>query len=162
MLTGQNVREIVKCRSCSKPRCIYSNANLSNWEQRELRKIIRTYEYVCECLITLDVSFLSGTLFRQLEMHCKSLLNGLITVQVKQIQERTCVAIVAKLVLKLIRTRRSYTKASFLCAINVKHRERKSWRGGRYKPPKQTNRGSVVLKTIDKFIFKILRNKSIH
>ena len=72
MLTRQNVREIVKCKSCSKPGCIYSNANLSNREQRELRKIIRTYEYVCGCLIIPDVSFLSGTLFRRLEMHCKS------------------------------------------------------------------------------------------
>ena len=56
----------------------------------------------------------------------KALLNGLITVRVKQIQETAYAAIVAKLVLKLIRTRRSYTKASFLCAINVKHREKKS------------------------------------
>ena len=68
-----------------------------------------------------------------------ALLNGL-----------TCVAIVAKLVLKLIWMRRSYTKMSFLCAINVKHREGKSWRGGQYKLPKQTNRGPVVLKTIGK------------
>ena len=88
----------------------------------------------------------------------KALLNGLITVLVKQIQERMCVAIVAKLVLKLIQTRRSYTKASFLCAINVKHRERKSSRGARYKLPKQT--GPVMLKTIRKFMFKILQNKS--
>ena len=136
MLTGENVREIVKCKSCSKSRRIYSNANLSNREQRELRKIIRMYEY-------------------------EALLNGLITVQVKQIKKRTCNAIVAKLVLKLIRTRRSYSKAPFLWAINVKYRERKSWREGQYKPPKQTNRGLVVLKTIDKFIFKVLWNESI-
>ena len=71
MLTRQNVREIVKYKSRSKPWCIYSNANLSNQEQRELRKI-RTYKYVCGCLITPDVSFLSGTLFTWLEMHCKS------------------------------------------------------------------------------------------
>ena len=72
MLTGQNVREIVKCKSCSKPRCIYSNPNVSNREQRELRKIIRTYEYLRGCLITPDVCFLSGTLFTRLKMHCKS------------------------------------------------------------------------------------------
>ena len=90
-----------------------------------------------------------------------ALLNGLITVWVKQIQERTCVAIVAKLVLKLIWTRRSYAKTSSLCVINVKHREEKSWRGDQYKLPKQTNRGLAVLKTIDRFIFKILQNKSI-
>ena len=72
MLTKQNVREIVKCKSCSKPWCIYSNVNLSNLEQRELRKIIRMYKYVFGCLITPDVSFLSGTLFMWLEMHCKS------------------------------------------------------------------------------------------
>ena len=136
MLTGENVREIVKCKSCSKSWRIYSNANLSNREQRELRKIIRTYEY-------------------------EALLNGLITVQLKQIKKRACNAIVAKLVLKLIRTRRSYSKAPFLWAINVKYRERKSWREVQYKPPKQTNRGLVVLKTIDKFIFKVLWNESI-
>ena len=68
------MREIVKCKSCSKPQCIFSNANLSNREQRELRKIIRTHKYVCGCLITPDVSLLSGTLFTGLEMHCKSLI----------------------------------------------------------------------------------------
>ena len=72
MLTRRNMREIVKRKSCSKPQCIYSNPNLSNQEQRELRKIIRTYEYVCGYLITSDVSFLSGTLFTPLEMYCKS------------------------------------------------------------------------------------------
>ena len=72
MLAGQNVGEIVKCKSCCKPRCIYSNANLGNRELRELRKIIRTYEYVCGCLIIPDVSLLSGILFTRLEIHCKS------------------------------------------------------------------------------------------
>ncbi|XP_066934136.1 uncharacterized protein [Clytia hemisphaerica] len=72
MLTSQNVREIVKCKSCTKPRCIYSKANLSYSEQRELRKIIRSYDYVCGCLITPDVSFLAGKVFTRLEMHCQS------------------------------------------------------------------------------------------
>ena len=120
--------KIVKCKSCSKPWCIYSNTNLSNREQRELRKIIRTYEYVCGRLIIPDVSFLSGTSFTQLEMHCKSPIEWAYYSASKT--NRACAAIVAKLVLKLILTRGSYTKASFLCAINVKHREKKSWRGG--------------------------------
>ncbi len=72
MLTGQNVRDVVTCKSCSKPRCVYSKGNLTNREQRELRKITRSYDYVCGCLITPDISFLSGTVFTRLEMHCKT------------------------------------------------------------------------------------------
>ena len=62
----------VSCKSCTKPRCIYTDRNLHNREQRELKEIIRSYDYVCECLMTPDISFLSSIVFTRLEMHCKT------------------------------------------------------------------------------------------
>ena len=37
-LTAQNVRDVVKCSTCKKPRCIYATRALSNREMIELRK----------------------------------------------------------------------------------------------------------------------------
>ena len=71
-MTGKNVRDVVSCKSYAKPRCIYTDINLNNWEQRELKEIIRSYDYFCGCLITPDISFLSGIVFTSLEMHCKT------------------------------------------------------------------------------------------
>ena len=68
----QNVRNVVSSKSCTKPRCIYTNGNLNNREQRELKEILGSYVYVCGCLITLDVFFLSGIMLTRLEMHCKT------------------------------------------------------------------------------------------
>ena len=126
MLTGQNVREIVKCKSCSKPRCLYSSANLSNRDQRDLTKIMRMYKYVGGCLITPDVSYLYGTLFTWLGMHCKSPIEWAYYSASKANTRKDVCCHCSKMVLKLIRMRRSYTKASLLCTINLKHRERKS------------------------------------
>ena len=67
----QNVRDIVKYEECGKPRCIYATRVLTARAARELKNVIRKYDYVCGCLITPDVSMLSGSVFTRLEMHCK-------------------------------------------------------------------------------------------
>ena len=41
-------------------------------EAQELKNVIRKYDHVCGCLITPDVSILSGSVFTWLEMHCKT------------------------------------------------------------------------------------------
>ena len=74
VLTGQNAREVAFCKICSKPRYIYSAKVLTNREMRELRSITRHYDYVCGVLITPSVSFLAGSIFTRLEMHCNSLI----------------------------------------------------------------------------------------
>ena len=55
-LTAQNVRLIIKCDECKKPRCIYADHSLEQEEVRELRNIKRTYTYVCGAVITPDDS----------------------------------------------------------------------------------------------------------
>ena len=152
MLTGQNVREIVKCKSCSKPRCIYSNANLSNREHRELRKIIRTYEYLRGCLITPDVSFLSGTLFTRLEMHCKSPIEWACYRVTKANARKDVCCHCSKIGAKV------YKSVLPVCNQRKAQGKKILERG-----PIQTAKANkqIILKTIDRFIFKILRNKSI-
>ena len=71
-LTAQNVRDVVKCSTCKKPRCIYATRALSNREMIELRKIIKNYDYVCGCMIAPETSFLKGSIFSRLELHCNS------------------------------------------------------------------------------------------
>lgn len=71
-MTGQNVRDTVNCKSCSKPRCIYTSRALSDREKEELKNVKRNYDYVCGCLITPEVSYLSGEVFTRLEMHCNT------------------------------------------------------------------------------------------
>ena len=70
----QNVRDIVKSEECGKPRCIYATRVLTAREARELKNVIRKYDYVRGCLITPDVSMLSGSMFTRPEMHYKTLI----------------------------------------------------------------------------------------
>ena len=72
VLTAQNLRDIVKCEECEKPRCVYATRVLTAREARELKNVIRKCDYVCGCLITPDVSMLSRSVFTRLEMHCKT------------------------------------------------------------------------------------------
>ena len=69
-LTAQNVRSTVSCRICKKLRCIYAVRVLTNRENNELKRVIRDFDYICGCLVTPDDSFLAGTVFTRLELHC--------------------------------------------------------------------------------------------
>ena len=66
------MRLAIRCNECSKPRCIYSKRALNPREMRELHRLTRKYEFVCGCLITNDVSFLSGEVFTRLELTCSA------------------------------------------------------------------------------------------
>ena len=66
VLVSQNVRDVVTCVQCNKLRCIYSERALSNRENRKLKSILNKYCFYCRCMITPDVSFLSGTVFTRL------------------------------------------------------------------------------------------------
>lgn len=46
-LVGQNVRSLVNCYECSKPRCIYSKRKLTTRELRGVSKILEKYDYSC-------------------------------------------------------------------------------------------------------------------
>ena len=71
MLIGQNVRDVIKCSSCKKPRAIYCKRVLTNREIKEVKRI-KTFDYVCGALITPDVSFLAGEVFTRLQLTCRS------------------------------------------------------------------------------------------
>ena len=72
MLTAQHVRDLVKCVECTKPRCIYSKQQLTDREKREVRRIMRSYDFHCGCMVTPNISFLSGVIFTRLELNCSS------------------------------------------------------------------------------------------
>ena len=87
----KNVRELAKCKACTKP-SIYTERSLTNREMRALRKIILSYDYVCGCLITCNVSMLSGTVFTRLEMHCNTPIEWVCYIATKvSIQKDLCV-----------------------------------------------------------------------
>lgn len=54
ILVGQNVRAVVNCTLCSKPRCIYAKKNLAVRESRMLRRSIEKQQFICGALITAD------------------------------------------------------------------------------------------------------------
>ena len=72
VLTAQNVRSTVSCRICKKLRCIYAARVLTGRENNELKRVIQHFDYICGCLITHEDSFLAGTVFTRLELHCGS------------------------------------------------------------------------------------------
>ena len=51
-LVAQNVRKIVKCFNCGKPRCVYSKKSLSMRDSRAFDRIMDKYDYSCGSLIT--------------------------------------------------------------------------------------------------------------
>ena len=117
----------VSCKSCTKPRCIYTDRNLHNREQRELKEIIRSYDYVCECLMTPDISFLflvsCSLVWRCIVKHP---LNGRITVQLKLPQEKTCTVTVPKVGQKLTKKKRNYIKLFYRCVNSARPKEKSS------------------------------------
>ena len=64
--------DIVKCTNYEKPRCIDSKQQLSGRQLRELCCIMQSYKYYCGCMITPNVSSLSGEVFTRLELTCNS------------------------------------------------------------------------------------------
>ena len=71
-LTAQNVRSIVKCTSCQKPRCIYVIRAFSQREMIELKQVLEKFPYVYGCLLAPDSSFIDGHVFTRLAMHCNT------------------------------------------------------------------------------------------
>ena len=47
-------------------------SSINDKRSTRVKNVIRKYDYVCGCLITPDVSMLSGSVFTRLEMHCKT------------------------------------------------------------------------------------------
>jgi len=46
-LVGQNVRSLINCFECLKPRCIYSKRKLTTRELRGVSRILEKYDYSC-------------------------------------------------------------------------------------------------------------------
>ena len=51
-LVAQNVRKIVRCYECHKPRCVYSKKSLTVRESRAFERLLTKYDYCCGSVIT--------------------------------------------------------------------------------------------------------------
>ena len=69
---SQNVWDVMTCVQCNKQQHIYSERALSNRDNRVLKYILHKYSFFCWCMITPDISCLSGTVFNRLELMCSS------------------------------------------------------------------------------------------
>ena len=117
VLVSQNVRDVVTCVQCNKLRCIYSERALSNRENRKLKSILNKYSFYCRCMITPDVSFLSGTVFTRLGV-------GVLWSTKICIQKGSYVVIASGRRSKQIKNWRSISKSCCLCVYPAKKKAR--------------------------------------
>ena len=71
-LNRQTARKTVTCRTCSKPRLIYSVTKLSDREHRDLTRLLRTHAglYECGCILVPEDHPLEGKVFTRVQMSC--------------------------------------------------------------------------------------------
>ncbi|XP_050406044.2 uncharacterized protein LOC126821627 [Patella vulgata] len=72
VLTAQNVRGIIDCYECGKPRCKYAKNKLSLRQNRSLKSLRDKYDYSCGSVITPDGHALQGVIFCRLQLSCIS------------------------------------------------------------------------------------------
>ncbi|XP_033752909.1 uncharacterized protein LOC117336468 [Pecten maximus] len=72
VLTAQNVRLIINCRECEKPRCIYSKLRLTPRDSRSLKHTLEKYDYTCGSVVTADGDAMQGKVFVRLQMSCST------------------------------------------------------------------------------------------
>jgi len=51
-MVAQNVRKVVRCYECNKPRCVYSKQILTIREARAFKRLMEKHDYSCGSLIT--------------------------------------------------------------------------------------------------------------
>lgn len=51
-LVGQNVRKVVRCYDCNKPRCVYSKKAFSLRDARDFNRLTERHDYTCGPMIT--------------------------------------------------------------------------------------------------------------
>ena len=63
MLISGRVRDFIWCKSCKKPRCIFSKNALSEKEQEDLESSFEQYLYTCGSKLLPEMHPLYNTVF---------------------------------------------------------------------------------------------------
>ncbi|CAC5423857.1 unnamed protein product [Mytilus coruscus] len=71
-LIAQNVRKVVNCFECNKPRCVYNKRLLSVRAARAFSRLIEKHDYSCGSLITPEGDALEGTVTVRLQITCET------------------------------------------------------------------------------------------
>ncbi|VDI74370.1 Hypothetical predicted protein [Mytilus galloprovincialis] len=71
-LVAQNVRKIVRCYECHKPRCVYSKKSLTVRESRAFERLLTKYDYCCGSVITPEGDALEGVVNVRLQIDCNT------------------------------------------------------------------------------------------
>ena len=75
LLNKQNVRDIIKCIRCSKPRCIYCPKKLDAREKRHLKRLLIYFGdcYECGCILVPEGSYFETSetkIYTRVQMCC--------------------------------------------------------------------------------------------
>ncbi|UZO20186.1 uncharacterized protein OCT59_011442 [Rhizophagus irregularis] len=72
ILISAKIREYIKCNSCRKIRCLYSNSHLIEQQKQDLKLVLQTYTYTCGSLIFSDDHNLAQEIFVRVQISCDS------------------------------------------------------------------------------------------
>lgn len=72
ILISAKIRDYVKCNSCGKTRCLYSDSRLTEQEKQDLNLALQTYTYSCGSPIFPDDHSLAQKIFVRIQISCDS------------------------------------------------------------------------------------------
>jgi hypothetical protein len=72
ILISAKIRGYIKCNSCGKTRCLYSDSKLTEQEKQDLESALQTYIYSCGSPIFSDDHSLAQKVFVRVQISCDS------------------------------------------------------------------------------------------
>ncbi|PKY34602.1 hypothetical protein RhiirB3_499282, partial [Rhizophagus irregularis] len=72
ILISAKIRGYIKCKSCGKTRCLYSELKLTEQEKQDLESALQTYTYSCGSPIFPDDHSLAQKVFVRVQISCDS------------------------------------------------------------------------------------------
>lgn len=77
MLISSRIRDFIWCKSCKKPRCIFSKNALSEKMQEDLESSFEQYHYTCGSKLLPETHSLYKSVFVKVNLTCKSQIEQL-------------------------------------------------------------------------------------
>ncbi|CAB4401187.1 unnamed protein product [Rhizophagus irregularis] len=72
ILISTKIRDYIRCNSCGKTRCLYSNSQLTEQQKQDLNSVIQAYTYSCGSPIFPDNHSLAQKIFVRIQISCDS------------------------------------------------------------------------------------------
>ena len=72
ILVSAKIRDYIKCNSCGKTRCLYSDSRLMEQEKQDLNSALQTYTYLCGSPILPEDHNLAQKIFVRIRISCDS------------------------------------------------------------------------------------------